>query len=105
MLWALLRQAQLAVRLLREPRVPAVLKAVPAMALVYLVSPIDVIPDFLPGLGQLDDVGVLLAALELFVRMSPIDAAAHHREAILRRRPYSPMSSGDEVIEAEWRHG
>lgn len=102
---SLIAQARLAFRLLREPRVPMVLKAVPLFALLYLISPIDFVPDFIPGLGQLDDLGIILAALELFVRLSPGGAQTYHREAINQRRRYSPMTPTDAIIEAEWRHG
>ena len=102
---ALLAQARLAFRLFREPRVPMVLKAVPLLALLYVISPIDFVPDFIPGLGQLDDLGIILAALELFVRLSPGGPQTFHREAIHQRRRYSPMTPTDDVIEAEWRHG
>jgi uncharacterized membrane protein YkvA (DUF1232 family) len=102
---ALLAQARLAFRLFREPRVPLVLKAVPLLAVLYVISPIDFVPDFIPGLGQLDDLGIILAALELFVRLSPGGAQTFHREAITQRRRYSPMTATADVIEAEWRHG
>lgn len=102
---SLLLQARLAFRLFREPRVPMVLKAVPVLALLYVISPIDFVPDFIPGLGQLDDLGIALAALELFVRLSPGGAHTFHREAITQRRRYSPMAPTDDVIDAEWRHG
>jgi uncharacterized membrane protein YkvA (DUF1232 family) len=101
----LLGQARLAARLFREPRVPVPLKVVPILGLLYVVSPIDFVPDFIPGLGQLDDVGIILAALGLFVRLCPSSAQAFHRDAIAQQRPYTPMSSSDDVIEAEWRHG
>jgi uncharacterized membrane protein YkvA (DUF1232 family) len=101
----LLGQARLAIRLFREPKVPASLKVLPVLAGLYVISPIDLVPDFLPGLGQLDDLGVIIAALELFVRLCPSGAQAFHRDAITQQRPYAPMSSTDDVIEAEWRHG
>ncbi len=101
----LLGQGRLAFRLFREPKVPVSLKVVPILAGLYVVSPIDLVPDFLPGLGQLDDLGIILAALELFVRLCPSSAQAFHRDAITQRRPYTPMSSTDDIIEAEWRHG
>jgi uncharacterized membrane protein YkvA (DUF1232 family) len=98
-------QAKLAVRLFREPRVPALLKTLPILAGLYVISPIDLVPDFIPGLGQLDDLGIILAALEIFVRVCPAGAQAHHREAIAQRRRYTPMASNEDIIEAEWRHG
>lgn len=102
---SLIAQAKLALRLFREPRVPMVLKAVPLLALLYVISPIDFVPDFIPGLGQLDDLGIILAALELFVRICPGGAQTYHQEAINQRRRYSPMTPTDDVIEAQWRHG
>ena len=98
-------QAQLATRLFREPRVPLALKAFPLLACLYVVSPVDLVPDFMPGLGQLDDLGIILATLELFVRLCPTAVQTFHREAIARRRRYAPMASTDDAIEAEWRHG
>lgn len=50
-------------RLLVDPRVPKRSKLVLGGTFLYLVSPIDVIPDFVPGLGQLDDIVVALLAL------------------------------------------
>ena len=102
---SLVLQARLATRLFREPRVPTVLKALPLLGSLYVVSPIDLVPDFIPGFGQLDDLGIILAALELFVRLCPAGAQAFHRQAITGQRRYAPMASTDDVIEAEWHHG
>ena len=49
--------------LARDDRVPARAKATLLFTVVYLVSPLDLVPSFIPGLGQLDDV--VLAALTL----------------------------------------
>jgi uncharacterized membrane protein YkvA (DUF1232 family) len=100
---ALLSQVRLAVRLLREPRVPLPAKAIPPAAALYGVSPLDLFPDALLALGQLDDLAVLLVALELFIALCPPAAAAFHREAIASGRAYSRMSPVDDAIDAEWR--
>ena len=84
---------------------PVALKVIPVLAGLYLISPIDIVPDFLPGLGQLDDLGVIIAALEFFVRLCPTSVQAFHREAMTRRRRYAPMAPNDDFIEAQWRHG
>jgi uncharacterized membrane protein YkvA (DUF1232 family) len=103
LLRTLLAQARLAFRLLREPAVPLLAKAVPALAAIYLIWPLDVLPDIFPVLGQLDDLGVLLAALETFLWLCPAAPAAHHREALAAGRAYSPMPAQDGVIDAEFR--
>jgi uncharacterized membrane protein YkvA (DUF1232 family) len=96
-------QARLAVRLLREPRVPILAKAVPLLAALYLVSPIDLVPDLFPLVGQVDDLTVILVALAMFLRLCPPAAVAFHRGAIAEGRAYAPMSPTDDVIDAEWR--
>jgi uncharacterized membrane protein YkvA (DUF1232 family) len=50
-------------RLLRDPRVPRRAKVAIALAVPYLASPVDLVPDFVPVLGHLDDA--LLVALVL----------------------------------------
>ncbi len=55
--------AKLGWRLMKDPRVPVKHRAVVAGALGYAVSPIDIIPDFIPFLGQADDLLVLALAL------------------------------------------
>lgn len=99
----LFSHARLASRLLREPRVPILAKAVPLLAAIYLVSPLDVVPDVLPLLGQVDDLSLILVALVVFLRLCPSATVAFHRGAIAEGRPYSPMSPTDDVIDAEWR--
>ena len=94
---------RLAVRLLREPRVPLLFKLVPAAAIAYVLFPFDVAPDFLPVLGQLDDLAILLGAAEVFVKLCPSGPSIFHRDAIARGERYAPMKGGDDVIDAEWR--
>jgi len=69
-------------RLLRDPRVPAWPKwIVPAFAVIYGLSPVDAIPDFIPILGQLDDISVIavaLAVIALLVRWSPQEIVDEH---------------------------
>ena len=104
LLRTLLSHARLAVRLVREPRVPLLAKTVPILATLYVVSPVDFIPDVVPLVGQLDDLTIMLIALEAFLRLCPHAALAHHREAIAQRRRYSPISPADDFIDTEWRH-
>jgi uncharacterized membrane protein YkvA (DUF1232 family) len=103
LLKTLLFDLRVAMRLLREPAVPVAAKAVIPLGLLYLVSPIDVLPDFLPVLGQLDDLALAYVALKLFVRLCPPAAVAFHRAAALAKRPFTTMSPADVVIDAEFR--
>ena len=99
LLKTLLAQARLALRLLRDPRVPAAVKAVPALGLLYFVSPLDFIPDVFPILGQVDDLAIVVLALEGFLRLCPHGPRAFHEHELAQGRPYSPM----DFIDAEWR--
>lgn len=70
-------------RLLNDQRVPQVLKiALPVMIALYLISPIDFIPDFIPVLGQADDVAVLLFGIQLFINLCPRAIVDEHRAAL-----------------------
>ena len=99
----LVAHLRLTVRLLREPGVPLLMKIVPAVAAVYVISPIDAVPDFLPVLGQLDDLGVIVMALETFLKLCPARVVDFHRAALAQGRAYSPMPGDGDVIDADFR--
>jgi uncharacterized membrane protein YkvA (DUF1232 family) len=68
-------------RLLRDPRIPTWPKLLVPLAVLYVISPIDIIPDFLLVLGQVDDISVIgltLAVIAMLVRWSPQDVVAEH---------------------------
>jgi uncharacterized membrane protein YkvA (DUF1232 family) len=97
---SLVNRLRLLVRLMRDPRVPIYLKFIPFASLLYVLLPIDLIPDLLPVLGQLDDLGIVLLATEAFVMMSPQDVVAQHQADIEAR---ANPSAQDTVIDGEWR--
>jgi uncharacterized membrane protein YkvA (DUF1232 family) len=99
---ALLSQARLAFRLLREPRVPLLTKGVLLLAALYVIFPLDFLPDIFPVIGQLDDLGIAVVALQIFLRLCPAGARAFHEEAIAQGRRYSPMAAVDDFIDAKW---
>ena len=76
------RQARLAWRLFWDRRVPLWTKLIPPVALGYILFPLDIIPDVAPGLGQLDDVAVLLIGVKLFIELSPPDVVQEHLRAL-----------------------
>ena len=63
--------ARLYWRLFRDRRVSLLPKALLVLTLVYVASPLDIVPDFIPGIGEMDDVVVILSGLWLFVRLCP----------------------------------
>lgn len=56
-----------------DPRVPRRVKALPFLLAGYLACPIDLIPDFIPVLGYVDDVAIILGTLALIIRLTPRD--------------------------------
>lgn len=104
---ALVSRLRLAWRLLREPAVPGLVKALTLLPLAYVLFPLDFLPDIIPVLGQLDDIGVALAAVEAFIGLCPAPAVDHHRAGIESGRPFSvfrrPPPPGGEVIDAEFK--
>jgi uncharacterized membrane protein YkvA (DUF1232 family) len=69
-------------RLVKDPRVNLAPKLVLLGVLAYVALPIDLVPDFVPGLGQADDVVVLLGGLKLFLRLCPPEVVQEHVKSI-----------------------
>jgi len=79
-------------RVLVDPRVPLRLKALLPAALLYLILPIDLVPDFIPLAGRLDDLLVLALAVGLMLALAPS-----------RRKPARKDPSRPRVIEGSYR--
>lgn len=85
-IWAGLKRlpnyARLTAALARDPRVPKQAKAMLAVGGGYMVSPIDLIPGIIPVAGQLDDLYVMLTALQQALKATPaVVAQGHLRDA------------------------
>jgi len=63
----------------RDPRTPWYAKALALAVAGYALSPIDLIPDFIPVVGYLDDVILVPAGIWLVIRLIPADVLAEHR--------------------------
>jgi uncharacterized membrane protein YkvA (DUF1232 family) len=63
----------------RDPRVPWYTKALAIMVAGYALSPIDLIPDFIPVLGYLDDLLLLPLGIYVVVKLIPPEIMAQHR--------------------------
>jgi uncharacterized membrane protein YkvA (DUF1232 family) len=65
-------------RLVTDPRVPRKSKLILGATIAYLVSPIDLVPDFVPGLGQLDDAVIALLALHSILNRVDEEVVIEH---------------------------
>ncbi len=74
----ILRFARLVWRLSFDKRVPILLRALLPVAIIYAVSPFDLVPDRLPILGRFDDLIFIALSLLLLVKLSPKEAVDEH---------------------------
>ena len=85
---AVIRSAVMLYVLLREPNVPAWAKVSIVVTLAYFISPIDAIPDFLPG-GYIDDLAamtLLLGQLDVFMDAKSLERVEQLLPAYCRRK-------------------
>jgi uncharacterized membrane protein YkvA (DUF1232 family) len=75
------KYAQLYRRLFADERVPKSAKAVLVGAGVFAVSPLN-IPNFIPVIGALDDLAIMMLANGYFMKKVPADLLAEHRQAV-----------------------
>jgi uncharacterized membrane protein YkvA (DUF1232 family) len=74
----------------RDPRTPLAAKLLAGVVAAYALSPIDLIPDFIPVLGYLDDLLLVPAGIWLVVRLIPAELLAELRaSAAAREKPRS----------------
>ena len=106
----LIQRVQLAWRLMQDDRVSSWVKKLgPAAIIAYVISPIDLIPDFLLGAGQVDDLGVvtvgLVILLRMLIRFAPDDVVNEHVGKITGTRWKATASTfdRDETIDTSGR--
>ncbi len=86
----------------RDPRTPIAAKAIAVLTIGYALSPIDLIPDFIPVLGLLDDILLIPAGVWLVLRLLPKGLLAELREkAVQTPWPVTP-SWAVALIGATW---
>ncbi len=86
----------------RDPRVPWYAKAVAAAVTAYALSPIDLIPDFIPVLGHLDELVVLPLGIMLAIKLIPPEVMAEHRAAAIAAEGRRTSRVATAVIIAIW---
>lgn len=72
-------------RLIKDPRVAVTPKLMMAGILAYVILPVDLLPDFFIGIGQLDDLAVILGGLKLFLSLCPSEVVQEHLKTIAAR--------------------
>lgn len=80
----------------RDPRTPWLAKLLALLVAAYALSPIDLIPDFIPVLGYLDDVILVPLGLLLVIRLIPPDLMEEFRASadLAKQRPASYIAAG-----------
>jgi len=68
----------------RDPRTPKIAKVIAVLTVAYALSPIDLIPDFIPVLGLLDDLVLVPLGLALAIQLMPPSLLAEHRAEAAR---------------------
>lgn len=74
---------------LKDRRTPWYAKALAVAVVAYALSPVDLIPDFIPVLGYLDDLILVPAGIYLAFKMIPGDILEEHRQRVKHEPPDS----------------
>jgi uncharacterized membrane protein YkvA (DUF1232 family) len=76
----------------RDPRTPWYARVAAILVAAYALSPIDLIPDFIPVLGYLDDLLIVPLGILIVIRLIPADVLEEHREIAAKRQAARPVS-------------
>ena len=86
----------------RDPRVPWCAKAIAVAVAAYAASPIDLIPDFIPVLGYLDDLSIVPLGIALVIKLIPPEIMAEHRARATATQDRPASKTAAAVIIAVW---
>ena len=86
----------------RDPRTPIVARLMAMAVAAYALSPIDLIPDFIPVVGYLDDLLIVPLGLLLIIRLIPVEvlAASRQKAVATLARPRSRVAAG--IVVSIW---
>jgi uncharacterized membrane protein YkvA (DUF1232 family) len=90
-----INRLKLILKLMGDRRVSPLVKLIPVGALVYLISPVDIIMG-IPGMAALDDAAVLWMGSNLFVELCPPEVVREYIEEL-----YGSMDASGDVVDAE----
>ena len=93
-------------RLMLDRRVPIRTKLIPVVALIYLVSPFDIVHDMIPVLGRIDDLLAIVFGILLFLVAAPHDVVLEHIRGGPPDDDSSDRTSGSNgaVIDGRYRY-
>ena len=86
----------------RDPRTPVLAKVVAGCVVAYALSPLDLIPDFIPVIGYLDDLLILPLGIMFAVRLIPPDLMAEFRRTATEGHPLPIHWAGVAIIISLW---
>jgi uncharacterized membrane protein YkvA (DUF1232 family) len=96
----LIKRLRLVWLLFMDSRVPVWVKSVLPISLLYLISPVDFLPGAVfPVVGSLDDLGVILLGMALFVKLSPQEIVQYYENLL----EYGDLYSDDETVDTTYR--
>jgi uncharacterized membrane protein YkvA (DUF1232 family) len=88
---------RLARSLASDSSVPLLARLIPPAVILYLALPLDIVPDFIPVLGQLDDVLVVLIGVGLLLRFAPIKTLEGHLSDLEAEQAAGPRPAPDQL--------
>ena len=94
----LVQQIKLVYYLVRDRDVPIYLKVLPFLGVLYVLFPIDIITDFVPVLGQIDDLMILTIGAKVFIEMAPAPVVAKYMAQMRGEGPAIVEGEASDVL-------
>lgn len=102
MLSGMMDQIRLAWYLLADDKVSKLTKAIIPASLLYVISPIDLIPAAIfPVIGTLDDLGVIMLGMAMFIKMCPPELVQYYKEQLRLAHGGEPSSEIEPPLDDE----
>ena len=79
-LFRLISSIRLVWKLLTDSRVPFWIRIALPLALIYVISPIDILPDFIPIMGRVDDMIAIVAGIMILLKLAPKKVVNQHKK-------------------------
>jgi len=79
-LFRLISSIRLVWKLLTDSRVPFWIRIALPLALIYVISPIDILPDFIPVMGRVDDIIAIVAGIMILLKLAPKKVVNQHKK-------------------------